>query len=195
MTRVAFVTALPCGSGHAVRGVALVRAGARAGIEVRAFGPPKPEVPEPEYEGSRDWAGRAQHWAPDLLLSDRGCTLVADLRAALTVPAWLLLRYAPDYLPDGTWERRIAIEPIAAPMPAITDAIPPIVVGAPRFAPTDGQELHAGYNTWWEATWFGYRNRVRWLRDGNPEREARIAAGGAMSENGADVLMRMIEGA
>ena len=103
MTRVAYVTPERCGLGHAVRGAALVRAARKAGIELRAFGPPKPEVAE--YEGSNLWATAVLDFAPDLLLGDIAWVPLDALRATLGVPAWLLLRWMPaDHLADrGPW--------------------------------------------------------------------------------------------
>lgn len=203
--RVAYVTPDACGTGHAMRGVALVQAGRRAGLDVRAFGPvpramtSSAPVP-PEFEGSsEDWEERVRAWAPDLLLGDLAWVRLDALREAIAAPAWLLLRYMPcGWLTDhgpwriDRWERRISIEPLSETLTGTTHAVPPIVVDAPRFTPTDGQKLHAGYATYWEAVRFGYRDRVHWIADGNPEREARVALGGEMTENGADALMRMI---
>lgn len=61
------------------------------------------------------------------------------------------------------------------------------------FRPTDRQMLQAGYNTYWESVLFGYHDKVQWVGD-TPERAARMAGPHEMSENGADVLMRMIFG-
>lgn len=179
--RVAYVTPFDCGTGHAVRGIALVHAGRRAGIELRAFGPPKPVASE--YEGTSDWQVRAHTYQPDLVL--------CDLRIGpFDAPIWLLLRYLAPHYRETQCERRIAIEPIA--VEGVTHRVPPIVNTEATFRPADGQGLHAGYNTYWESVWFGYRDRVRWLRDGNPERQARIDAGGEMTKNGADALMALI---
>jgi hypothetical protein len=90
------------------------------------------------------------------------------------------------------WERRISIEPAADGIAEITDRIPPVIDVSPLPIPPDGAELRAGYNAWWRAAWFGYRDRVRWYTEGSPECRARIDAGGEMTENGADVLMAMI---
>jgi hypothetical protein len=196
--RVAYVTPYSCGRGHAVRGAALVRAAGT--IDVRAFGPPTDDAPV-EYEGSADWSKRAAAFGADLLLGDIGWFDLEGLRRRAGA-AWLLLRWMPVrhtgrpearvFLED--WQRRISIEPAADGMALVTHRIPPIVVDEPRFTPVDGQALRAGYNAWWEATWFGYRDRVTWYTDGSPERQARIDAGGTMTKNGADVLMEMIRG-
>jgi hypothetical protein len=197
--RVAYVTADSCGAGHAVRGVALVRAARRAGVELRAFGPPKPDLVEPEYEGSNLWATDVLDFGPDLLLGDLDWIRLDALRAELGAPAWLLLRYMPcGHLADrgrwriDRWERRISIEPLSETLVGTTHAVPPVVVDVQRFTPTDGQELRAGYNTWWEAVWFGYRDRVQWVSGGSPERQSRIDLGGEMTANGADELLAMI---
>lgn len=179
--------------------MALVQAGQRVGIEVRAFGPPKDEV-LPGYEGSEDWETRVAAFRPDLLLGDIEWKRLDALRDQLSVPAWLLLRWwsSPQYLADSgpwaikNWERRISIEPAGDGMPGLTDRIDPIV-GAQRFTPDEGQPLRAGYNTWWEADWYGYRDRVSWFTEDSPERQARIDAGGGMRTNGADVLIREAE--
>ena len=183
LMRVAYVSPFACGLGHAARGAALVAAGRRAGIDIRAFGPP-------------NWAPRVLAFAPSLLLGDLDPTWLNGLRRCLGVEAWLLLRWLPlerRRVADG-WARRIAIEPIARGLPGITDCVPPIV-GDRRFTPTDGQELRAGYNAWWESVWFGYHDRVRWTDGGSPERAARMAGSATMTENGADVLMEMIRAA
>jgi hypothetical protein len=197
--RVAYVTPNSCGAGHATRGAALVQAGARAGIELRAFGPPCPDLAELGYEGSDDWAARAATYAPDLLIGDLSWVRLDELRESLGVPAWLLVRWLRPtaLLSHGrwsieAWERRISIEPASDGILGITESISPIVVEAQRFEPVDGQELEAGYNSWWEAVAFGYRDRVRWVDGGSPERRARIDAGGDASTDGADVLMGMI---
>jgi hypothetical protein len=198
--RVAYATAEACGLGHAVRGVALAQAGRRAGIEVRAFGPPRPGVAEPEYEGSADWERRVADFAPDLLLGDVQWLLLERLRKRLEAPAWLLLRWVQSchceklgpWSIDG-WERRISIEPAADGLPRITDRIPPIVVDPPHFTPVAGQRLSAGYNTYWESVYYGWRHRVVWLDEPRElDRAARLKAGGEMTENGGDALMRMI---
>ena len=185
--RVAYVTSIACGSGHAVRGAALVAAGHRAGIEVRAFGPPKDVT---GYEGSVDWPRAVAEYRPDLLLSDYAWRMTGRVRASLSVPGWLLLRWVPAGWLDGVrgWERTIAIEP-AAEAP---DRIEPIIDISPLPVPPDGSELRAGYNAFWRAAWFGYRDRVRWYTDGSPERQARIDAGGEMTANGADTLLAML---
>ena len=198
MTRVAFVTPVSCGSGHAVRGVALVRAARRAGIELRAFGPPKPEVGG-EYEGTELWAAAVRDFAPDLLVGDLMWVPLDALRAELGVPAWLLVRWMPaGHLASRgpwqieNWERRFSIEPAADAIAGITDRIAPIIDDSPLPIPTDGQEVRAGYSAYWRAVWFGYRDRVRWYTEGSPERQARLDAGGEMSLNGADALMAML---
>ena len=197
--KVAYVTADSCGRGHAVRGVALVRAAHRAGIELRAFGPSKPELTE--YEGSNDWRERVVDFAPDLLLGDLQWIPLDDLRARLGVPSWLLLRWEPpDWLRNRgpwrieRWERRISIEPTADAITGITHRIEPIIDDSPLPIPAAGAELRAGYNAWWRAAWFGYRARMRWYTEGSPERQARIDAGGTFTVNGADTLMGMIRG-
>ena len=88
-TRVAYVTAECCGAGHAVRGIALVRAGRRAGIEVRAFGPvaPYPALAGAGYEGTYDWETQAAAFAPDLLIGDLMWSPLDAFRARLGVPA------------------------------------------------------------------------------------------------------------
>ena len=181
--RIAYVTAESCGRGHAVRGAALVSAGQRAGLDVRAFGPP-------------DWNEATLAYQPDLLLGDVAWWRLEPLREALGVPAWLLVRWVhPSLLRhpqlDG-WDRRMAIEPAAESLPGITHVVPPIVWTEAPFRPTDGQELRAGYSTWWESVAFGYHEHVRWYTDGSPERQARIGAGGTFTTNGADQLMAMI---
>jgi hypothetical protein len=196
--RVAYATSEVCGLGHSVRGIALVKAGRRAGIEVRAFGPPKDAVPS-GYEGTPDWAARVSAWKPDLLLGDLQWMSLNGLRLALGAPAWLLLRWMPaNYLTAQRaarrhgWDRVISIEPAADGIIGITDRIAPIIDVSPLPVPSDGAELRAGYNTWWRAAWFGYRDRMRWHAGGSLERQARIDAGGAIEQNGADVLMEMI---
>ena len=190
--RVAYVTAENCGQGHAVRGLALVRAARRVGVELRAFGPPKPGVAE--YEGSPDWANRVAAFSPELMIGDFGWARLEALRAELGVPAWLLLRWVPaDWLTGADlWERRISIEPAADGLAGITDRIAPVIDDSPLPVPPDGAQLRAGYNTWWRAAWFGYRDRMRWYTNGLPERQSRIDAGGEMTANGADALMAMI---
>jgi hypothetical protein len=153
MIRVAYATPETCGSGHAVRGIALVRAGKQAGIDVRAFGPP---VPYPAlmasgYEGTDDWRERVVAFGPDLLLSDVGWIRLDDVRERLQVPAWALLRWMPPgWLASRVglqnW-RRISIEPAADGMAGITDSIPPIVVCNPsdiRPGPYDDQDVTLG---------------------------------------------------
>jgi hypothetical protein len=194
--RVAYATAEACGQGHAVRGVALVRAAARAGIELRAFGPPKPDVAG-GYDGTIDWRDQLVAFAPELLLADVGWSALSGLRAELGIPGWILLRWTPAAslrIPGiERWERRISIEPAADLRPQITDRIEPVVVDGPRFRPADGAELRAGYNTWWEATLFGYRDRVRWIFEpAILDRAERMRVGGEMTRNGADVLMGML---
>lgn len=179
---VAYVTAESCGQGHAARGIALVQAGRRAGIQVRAFGPglePPDELPG---------------FHPDLILGDVLWQPLTAVLEDLSVPGWALMRWMPDGWLHGAdrWERRISIEPAADVIPGITDHIAPIVDTEAAFRPKDGQELRAGYSTWWESVWFGYRDRVRWYTEGSPERQARIDAGGEMTRNGADELMAMI---
>jgi hypothetical protein len=186
--------------GHAVRGVALAQAAKRVGVNLRAFGPPKPDIVDCEYEGSEDWETEVVAFAPDLLLGDLQWIVLDRLRKRLCAPAWLLLRWTqPGHTSNirswriESWERRISIEPASDATPSVTHRISPIVVDEPRFTPVDGQALRAGYNAWWEAAWFGYGNRVRWYTDGSPERQARIDAGvRKMTENGADALMRMV---
>ena len=198
MRRAAYVTPETCGMGHAVRGVALVEAAGRAGVELRAFGPSLAGAPN-GYEGSADWRARVVAWAPDLLLGDIQWVQLDALRAELAVPAWLLLRWMPPgHLADrgpwqiGRWERRIAIEPIAV-QDGVTHLAHPVVMESPRFAPVDGQELRAGYNTYWEAVRFGYRDRVRWTDGGSPERRARLEHGGELGAlNGADEVVGWI---
>jgi hypothetical protein len=177
--RVAYVTALDCGAGHAVRGRALVAAGAGAGIEVSAYGPGLDPM---------DQVG-----TPDLLLGDLDWRSLRELRSSFGCPAWLLVRWmGPGHLDGCGWERRISIEPAADAMPGITHRIPPIV-GPDRWRPADGSEVRAGYNAWWESVWYGWHDRVRWTTEGSPERQARIDAGPVqMVRNGADLLMEMI---
>jgi hypothetical protein len=196
--RVAYVTPDRCGLGHAVRGIALVRAARRAEIELRAFGPPKAEV-RGEYEGSDDWETRVAAFAPDLLLGDIAWVLLDALRSKLGAPAWLLLRWVPaGHLANrrpwriDAWERRISIEPAADGITGITDRIAPIIDVSPLPIPADGTDVRAGYNAWWRATWFGYRDHVRWFTEGSPERQARIDAGGTFTVNGADTLVAML---
>ena len=181
-----------------MRGIALARA-AVPGVDLRAFGPVQPQVSDPEYEGSTDWAERVVAFAPDLLLGDVQWIPLDDLRVRLAVPTWLLLRWVPSgWLRNRgpwrieNWERRISVEPAADAIPGITHRIPPIV-GPDRWRPLDGSEVRAGTNAWWESVWYGWHNRVRWYTDGSPERQARIDAGPVpMTRNGADVLMEMI---
>ena len=177
--RVAYVTALDCGAGHAARGRALIAAGIRAGIEVGAYGPGLDPI--------------EQLGTPDILLGDLEWRALRDVRASVDCPAWLLVRWMGQGHLDGCgWERRISIEPAADGIPGITDRIAPIVDTGAAFRPEDGQELRAGYSTWWESAWFGYRDRVRWYTEGSPERQARIDAGGTFMANGADELLAMI---
>ena len=197
MLRVAYVTRDSCGLGHAVRGMALVLAGRRGGIAVRAFGPPK-DGNLPGYEGSMGWEADVRAWQPDLLLGDLRWTALLPLKDALGIPGWILLRrMPPDWLVDhyeftiDRWERRISIEPAEDSAPGITHRVPPIV-GPDRWRPVDGSEVRAGYSAWWESILYGWHDRVRWTTEGSPERQARIDAGGEMTENGADVLMAMI---
>ena len=155
-TRVAYVTAECCGAGHAVRGIALVRAGRRAGIEVRAFGPvaPYPALAGAGYEGTYDWETQAAAFAPDLLIGDLMWSPLDAFRARLGVPAWLVLRRMPcGLLTDrgprkiASWERRISIEPLSESLVGTTDAIPPIVVSNPDEivpSPYDGQDVTLG---------------------------------------------------
>ena len=182
--RVAYVTREDCGLGHSVRGLALVRAGQRSGVEVRAFGP--------RLEPLDDLLP----FAPELILGDLTWWRLTEYLDALDVPGWVLARWVPASwltLPRlDRWERRISIEPAADGIAGITDRIAPIVDTEAAFRPEDGQELRAGYSTWWESALFGYRDRVRWYTEGSPEREARIDAGGTFTVNGADTLVAML---
>ena len=180
--RVAYVTREDCGLGHSVRGTALVRAGQRAGVELRAFGP--------RLESLDDLLP----FAPELILGDLSWWRLTEYLDALNVPGWVLFRWVEASWLRGAdrWERRISIEPAADGLAGITDRIAPIIDDSPLPIPADGTELRAGYNTWWRATWFGYRDRVRWYTEGSPERQARIDAGGEMTANGADELMAML---
>jgi len=150
--RVAYATAERCGAGHAVRGIALVRAGRRAGIEVRAFGPPVPypAIMAAGYEGTTDWQEQVVKYTPDLLLGDLHWLALDHLVQRLSCPAWLLARafrchWLEDHGPFRIthWERRIGIEPLAEL--GITDRIPPIVVANPDEVPAvslfDGQDV------------------------------------------------------
>jgi hypothetical protein len=232
--KVAYVTPESCGAGHAVRGIALVRAGARAGVELRAFGPTVvyPELMRSGYEAGDDWTDRAAEFKPDLLIGDIQWVMLDRLRKRLGVPAWLLVRWMrPTHLVSfgswsvSSWDRRISIEPTADSMVGITDSIPPIVVSNhDEIVPSvyDGQDVEletlrspdapfpiaplltrarsivspAGYNAYWESTWLGYRDRVRWLQEPHAlDRWARLQTGGKVVANGADVLMTMIKGA
>ena len=182
--RVAYVTREDCGMGHSVRGRALVRAGQRTGVELRAFGP--------RLEPLDDLLP----FAPDLILGDLTWWRLTEYLDALDVPGWVLARWVPARwfaLPRlDRWERRISIEPAADSIAGITDRIAPIVDDSQLPIPADGTELRAGYNAWWRSAWCGYRDRMRWYTEGSPERQARIDAGGEMTENGADALMTMI---
>jgi len=197
--RVAYATPSSCGLGHAVRGAGLVEAGLKAGVEVRAFGPPMDRGPW-GYEGTLDWKDRLRAWRPDLLLGDIMWISLRDLVATLDSPGWLLVRsMRPDWLVDpyglgvARWERRISIEPAADDLPGITHRVPPIV-GPDRWRPLDGSEVRAGYNAWWESILYDWHDRVRWTADGSPERQARIDAGPVPTTvNGADALMAMIQ--
>lgn len=183
--KVAYVTREDCGLGHSVRGIALVRAGQRAGVELRAFGP--------RLEPLNDLLP----FAPDLILGDLSWWRLTEYLDALNVPGWVLSRWAPASwftLPRlDRWERRLSIEPAADGIPGITDRIPPVVDDSPLPVPPDGSEIRAGYSAWWRAAWFGYRDRVCWYTEGSPERQARIDVGGEMTANGADVLMGMLQ--
>ena len=180
----AYVTREDCGLGHSVRGLALVRAGQRAGVEVRAFGPRLEPL------------DALLPFSPELILGDLVWWRLTEYLDALDVPGWVLARFVPASwfaLPRlDRWERRISIEPAADGIAGITDRIAPVIDVSPLPMPADGSELRAGYNTYWRAAWFGYRDRVRWYTDGSPERQARIDAGGTLTTNGADVLMGMI---
>ena len=178
--------------------MALVLAGRRAGISVRAFGPPK-DGNLPSYEGSTSWNADVRAWRPNLLLGDLRWTALLPLKDALGIPGWILLRRMdPDWLTDhyeftiDRWERRISIEPAEDAAPGITHRIPPIV-GPDHWRPPEGSEVRAGFNAWWESILYGWHDRVRWTADGSPERQARIDAGPIpMTANGADELLAMI---
>lgn len=185
MIRAAYVTPFSCGRGHAVRGAAL----ARAGVGVRAFGPPIADAPA-GYEGVPDPLAAARDSRPDLLLVDLWWNFAEELRAALRVPAWLLLRYLAGGAVACPWPRRLAIEPAAAGLPGVTEQLGAIV-GPQRIDPPAGAELTAGYNTWWEAVRYGYHGRVRWLGADHPERGPRIRAPLGPTD-GAERLVAMI---
>jgi len=177
--RVAYVTSESCGQGHAVRGVALGQAAARAGVTYAAFGPP-------------DWREAAEAWAPDLLLGDVGWRRLEPLRRRLGVPAWLLLRWVPDDWLAGIagWDRVIAIEPAADGIPGVTHHVQPVITD-PVPPPEAGTVLSAGYNAYWQAQRGGWD--VRWRDDGRPERAARIGTTSERYDGGA-MLMRAIAG-
>ena len=184
--KVAYVTRETCGLGHSVRGLALVRAGQRTRVEVRAFGPRL----EP-LDGLLPFA-------PDIILGDLAWWRLTEYLDALSVPGWCLARWVPADWFSGPridrWERRLSIEPAADRIAGITHRIAPIIDVSPLPIPADGTEIRAGFNAWWRAAWFGYRDRVRWYTEGSPERQARIDAGGTFTVNGADTLMGMIRG-
>ena len=193
--RVAYVTPHDCGLGHAVRGIALVRAARGTAVTLRAFGPPKDAATE--YEGSADWPDRVADFAPDLLLGDFGWPRLRALRQSLGAPSWLLMKWMqPGYLygaaEDG-WERVISVEPSADDMPGVTDRVPPILDPDYVYEPVDGEPVAAGYHRYWQATWRGYRDRVRWIDEPRMlDRAARLAYGGEMTVNGADVLVAQL---
>ncbi len=191
----AYVTSDSCGSGHAVRGIALVMAGGRAGATLRAFGPPvRPNGPLPDlagYEASTDWRQRVFQWQPDLLIGDLRAEPLETLRLQLRCEAWLLMRiWTREWREPSGW-RVFATEPGVDPLMGIRESVPPIV-GPQRVWPEDGAEVSAGYGAFWEAAWYGYHGRVRWSDGGSAERRRRIEAGPVRRpENGADVLVRM----
>jgi len=231
--RVAYLTNQSCGAGHAVRGVALVRAGRRAGIEVRAFGPRPPQLAMEDGWAPLD---QAPAWQPDLVLGDIVWSTLHDHLDAIErygtrrIPAWLLVNglRPPCFLCSHSawvierWARRISIEPLSHDLPGVTHRLAPIVVAnldeirpsaydgemvilgdpelddvpfpiAPLLTRATSVIAAAGYNAFWEATWLGYRSRVRWTSDRRyPDRAARVALGGDMTTNGADALMTMI---
>ena len=190
--RVAYVTPLDCGLGHAVRGIALVRAARGTGVEVRAFGPPK-DGAAPEYEGSTDWEVRAADFGPDLLLGDFSWRRLDPLRRRLGVPAWLLMKWmTPGHLDSiSGWDRVVSVEPAADAMTGVTDRVPPVLDPGYQYEPTDGEEMAAGYHRYWQAVWRGYRDRIRWVEEPRMlDRVARLRHGGEMTVNGADVLVQ-----
>ena len=155
--RIGYFTAGSVGAGHLVRGVAIHRALARAGIdaEYRMFGPPLPfpvvarfdyeivaleeaELRNPLRAPTSALATALASFAPQLLIVD---LFWAPLRHVLPLPgceAWLLVRSCPRAWfggpPDTRWdpgrfERVVAIEPVS--QPAVREQVEPVVVCNP----------------------------------------------------------------
>lgn len=207
-------------AGQGLTGHRPLRGGSGRTITLRAFGPMAQYVGKRDltgYEASLDWQTLVIKWNPDLLIGDLRPDLLEPLRRELSVPAWLLMRIWPGYWKGAPgWERVIAIEP-GVRLDGITDRVPPIVgprrvwldsrgapdvqdspagsvAGARRASDPDisGAPLPASYNSWHEAIWYGYHDRVTWTDGGRLERRQRIAAGSErFAENGADAVVRM----
>jgi hypothetical protein len=157
MIRIAYVTGGTVGAGHLVRGVAIGRAFARAGVDAtfRMFGPPLPfpvaarlayeEFPL-DATAMRDPArardsviGRAlAGFAPDVLVVDLYWGIVHHLLPMANCEAWLLVRSVPRAWfggpPDTRWnakrfQRIVGIEPMSNA--AIRERVDPIVVCNP----------------------------------------------------------------
>ncbi|MGV0985006.1 MAG: hypothetical protein ACOYB2_10655 [Limnohabitans sp.] len=242
--KIAYLTPDPCGSGHAVRGVALLRAAQRAGIELRAIGPAPVSNPgnmrsmndldcgpliAAGFEATDDWYGEIVRYRPDLLIGDlTWLRMMPVLERLPKLEAWLIVRRLPacNWLRNAPgierWTRVISIEPLTETLVGTTHAVQPIVVCNPDEAidpsPFDGLDVSyqnamlaqpfpvaplltkvrsliasAGYNTYWESVWMGYRDRVTWLDEvALQERWERVQIGGEMTANGADELIAMI---
>jgi hypothetical protein len=169
--RIAYFTAGSVGAGHLVRGVAVRRALARAGIacEYRMFGPPLPfpvvggldyeavGLDERELRDARRAPAGAlgtalAAFAPELLVVD---LFWAPLRHVLPLPgceAWLLVRSCPRAWfggpPDTRWDpgrfaRVVAIEPVSHP--AVREHVEPVVVCNPdECRPPGALRAHLG---------------------------------------------------
>ena len=156
--KIVYFTGGTVGAGHFVRGIAIGRALARAGLDCdyRMIGPrlpfatarrddyeavelrSDPRLRDPRLVLTSELARRLDALRPDLLLVDLFWAPLRWLLPALACEAWLLVRLCPPRwlvgppgLPfDGRRFRRIlAIEPIDHP--AVSEAIDPIVIANP----------------------------------------------------------------
>jgi hypothetical protein len=155
--RIAYVTGGTVGAGHLVRGVAIGRALARAGVDAtyRMFGPPLPfpMATRLDYEAfpldaaaMRDPArARASvlgaalaAFAPELLIVDLYWGLVHHLLPMPGCETWLLVRSVPRGWfggpPDTRWDARrfqriVGIEPMSNAV--LRDRVDPVVVCNP----------------------------------------------------------------
>ncbi len=162
--KIAYLTPDPCGSGHAVRGVALLRAAERAGVELRAIGPLPAATGNSlndidcapliasGFEVFEDWHKAIVRYRPDLLIGDLNWPRMRSVVERLPkLEAWLIVRRLPScnwlrMMPGiERWQRVISIEPLTETLVGTTHAVQPIVVCNPDEAvspsPWDGRDV------------------------------------------------------